>query len=494
MDLNELYQDLHDKNFTDIELILTDPHESITIHAHKIILACSSKYFKKLFTIGNGKNKPTIEVHVRNCMIAHDIILTFYKKNEDTSIELTSYPKWKYILETTMCRDFFSLHIDISLLYDLNVPSEGFDLLIETVALFDFVNDYELMQTIKNNFPDDYELNKLSIDFIKEIIEVSNRKFISGSKDKTIKIWDAYSGKLLKTLEVESSVATVAFSHDNLKIVSGCYGKHIYMWDATTGCLLKKFSNGYQLPVFSVSFSSDSLKILSGDDSHNKINIWDVEADLIASGKILNTLNKHTNAVFSASFSSNDQKIVSGSCDYSIKIWDTSTGNVLHTLYGHTNFVNSVSFSHDNLKIVSGSSDCNIKLWDPESGQLLNTLTGHKYSVNSVLFSYDNKKILSGSRDKLIKIWDAQTGTLLNTLRGHESQIYSVSFSADNKKIVSGSNDCSIKIWDAQTGALLNTLNGHYGSVHSVAFSKPYQSALDKKLIDYLNSIDQILV
>jgi len=69
MDLNKSYQDLHNKIFTDVELILIDPNESISIHVHKNILAFSSDYFYGLFTVGNEKNK-SISIHVHKNILA----------------------------------------------------------------------------------------------------------------------------------------------------------------------------------------------------------------------------------------------------------------------------------------------------------------------------------------------------------------------------------------------------------------------------------------
>lgn len=491
MDLNESYQDLLVKNFTDIELILIDPHNSIIIHAHKIILACSSKYFKKLFTIGkigDGINKSVIEIHTRNSKIAHDVILTFYGKN----INSANYPEWKHILEMIICRDYFSLPIDASLLYNLTVPMEGFDLLIETATLFDYINDYELIRTIKNNFPYDYDLSKLSNDFIKEIIGISDQKIISGSTDKTIKIWDMDTGQLLKTLHANSKVYSVSISSDNQKIASGCNNRSIKIWNALTGQLLNTIIGAHTEYITSVSFSGDCLKIVSGcgidpAELTSSIKIWDVET-----GKLLNTLNgAHTKSISRVSFSPDNLKIVSGSFDKSIKIWDVNTGQLLNTLNEHINWVYDVAFSSDNLKIVSCSDNETVKLWDIVSGQLLNTFipNSHKKSALNVSFSSDNLKIVSGSSDKSIKIWDTVTGQLLNTLNGaHTQGVLCVLFSADNLKIVSSSQDESIKIWDATTGQLLNTLVGHTDWVGSITLSKSSYLTLNKKLIDYLNN------
>ena len=61
-------------------------------------------------------------------------------------------------------------------------------------------------------------------------------KIISGSRDNTIKIWDANTGECLKTLEGHSNrVLSVAYSPDGTKIISGSGDKTIKIWDANTG-------------------------------------------------------------------------------------------------------------------------------------------------------------------------------------------------------------------------------------------------------------------
>src|SRR5581483_10624179 len=336
MDFNKLYQDLHNKKYTDVELILVDCNKQLIMNVHKVILACSSEYFDKLFNFGTEKFQHQIIINVNDVDVAHDIILSFYGQKTNS----TNYPLWKYLLESMKCRCFFCLPSDISLLYNLIVPAEGFDLLLEIIEHFDFINDNKIMRTIKKNIPMNYDLRNLSLEFVKELSKFQDlKKIVSGSDDNSIKIWDADSGSLLNTL------------------------------------------NGHTNSVYSVAFSSDNRKIVSGSGDYS-IKIWDAE-----SGSLLNTLNGHTDWIQSVAFSSDNHKIVSGSDDKSIKIWDADSGSLLNTLNGHTNLINSVAFSSDNRKIVSGSSDKSIKIWDADSGSLLKTLNGHTEFVWCVAFS-----------------------------------------------------------------------------------------------------------
>src|SRR5581483_8808355 len=199
MDFNKLYQDLHNKKYTDVELILVDSNKQLNMNVHKVILACSSEYFDKLFSFGAEKFQHQITINVNDVNVAHDIIISFYGQN----INSTNYPHWKYLLESMKCRCFFCLPIDISSLYDLIVPVEGFDLLLEIieqgsiassstcssgdkVEYFDFINDDKIMRTIKKNMPINYDLGNLSLEFVKELSKFQDLKIVSGSGDKSV--------------------------------------------------------------------------------------------------------------------------------------------------------------------------------------------------------------------------------------------------------------------------------------------------------------------
>jgi WD40 repeat protein len=287
----------------------------------------------------------------------------------------------------------------------------------------------------------------------------------SSSDDKTIKLWDAVTGKLLHTLKGhQGGVLNFSYSPDGKMIASGSVDKTIKLWDAATGKLLHTLE-GHQSLVWRLSYSPDSKTIASGGNDKT-IKLWDT-----ATGRLLHTLEGHQDGVGSLGYSPDGKMIASGHWDKTIKLWDAATGRLLHTLEGHQDGVGSLGYSPDGKMIASGDWDKTIKLWDAATGRLLHTLEGHQDGVNSLSYSPDGKMIASGSVDTTIKLWDAATGKLLHTLEGHQGEVLNLSYSPDGKTIASGSWDKTIKLWDAATGKLLHTLEGHQSLVKRLSYS-----------------------
>ena len=230
-----------------------------------------------------------------------------------------------------------------------------------------------------------------------------------------------------------SGVSSASFSPDGKRIVSASDDKTIRIWDAETGRQIGKSLEGHTDEVSSASFSPDGKRIVSASHD-NTIRIWDAETVQ----QIGKPLEGHAFWVNSALFSPDGKRIVSASWDNTIRIWDAETGQQIgKPLEGHTDWVYYASFSPDGKRIVSASRDNTIRIWDAETGQQIGKpLEGHTNWVIFASFSPDGKRIVSASRDNTIRIWDAETGQQIGKpLEGHTNDVHSASFSPDGKRI-----------------------------------------------------------
>ena len=146
-------------------------------------------------------------------------------------------------------------------------------------------------------------------------------RVVTGSKDKTIRIWDAESGAIVgePLTGHKEAVNSVAYSRDGRHIISGSSDRTIRIWDAETGAPVGNPLVGHTNSVVSVAYSPDGRHIISG--SHDRtIRIWNNEADT-ATGKS-RSLEDHTYSVQSTASSSAKKHIVSESYANTTRVLD----------------------------------------------------------------------------------------------------------------------------------------------------------------------------
>jgi hypothetical protein len=150
-------------------------------------------------------------------------------------------------------------------------------------------------------------------DSVHTLIQFADDRLVSGSRDKTIKIWNVATGACLATLNGHSGAVWTLTQLADGRLASGSYDESIKLWDMDTQVCL---------------------------------------ATLEGHSKSVNTLTQLV-----------DGRLASGSDDNAIKLWDVDTNVCLATLEGHSWYVHALTQLDDG-RLASGSGDTIIKLWD----------------------------------------------------------------------------------------------------------------------------------
>ncbi|MGH2412165.1 MAG: eIF2A-related protein, partial [Microcystaceae cyanobacterium] len=307
---------------------------------------------------------------------------------------------------------------------------------------------------------------------------------ISGSSDKTIRLWDIQGNPIGQPLQGhEDRVNTVAFSPDGQLIISGSWDRTVRLWNLQGQPIGQPFQ-GHEDYVLAVAFSPDGKFIVSGS-SDKTIRLWDSQGNPIGQ-----PLRGHTRSVRSVAFSADGQRIISGGGDKTIRLWDMQSNTVGQYFQGQRISVWSVAFHPNGRMIVSGNSDGTLQLRNLQGEPIVQAFSGHTGDVNTVAFSPipptsrspldpplergagdEGGIIVSGSSDRTVRLWDLQGNPIGQPFRGHESDVTSVAFSPNGQIIASGSWDKTVRLWDLQGNPIGQPFRGHESDVTSVAFN-----------------------
>jgi WD40 repeat protein len=312
-------------------------------------------------------------------------------------------------------------------------------------------------------------------DVVRIAFSPDSRRLASASEDATIRIWETKPGREPTTLRGHTGpVNGLAFSPDDGRhLASTSYDQTLRLWDASTGNLLHTFPGFFKHNiVVTVAFSPDGRYLVaSGED--NTVKVWDV-----MSRREVATLRGHTDQVFSVGFNRDGRRLCSVGWDGLVKVWDMTQFREILTVREHSHGAWCVAFSADGRRVAVAEAfpASTVKVYDALTGESIFTLGGHSTRVVSVAFSPDGRRLASGSLDKTVKVWEMETGQELLTLRDHTNLVGHVLFDPQGRRLASSSDDGTIRIWDSSgieesSDHRTRTLRGQAGMVWDVAFS-----------------------
>jgi WD40 repeat protein len=142
------------------------------------------------------------------------------------------------------------------------------------------------------------------------------------------------------------------------RVVSGSYDRTLRVWKPATG-VCERVLEGHTNPVRCLSVLPDG-RVISGSDD-NTLLVWQP-----ATGVYECVLEGHTDSVTCLSVLP-DGRVVSGSYDKTLRVWQPATGVCERVLEGHTNAVTCLFVLSDG-RVVSGFDYKTLRVWQPATG------------------------------------------------------------------------------------------------------------------------------
>ena len=321
---------------------------------------------------------------------------------------------------------------------------------------------------------------------------------VSGSVDKTVKLWDIQTGGVAKTFFGHTSwVWCVSISVDCTTIASGSFDKTIRLWNIQTGECYHTVQQ--QEVVYHVMFSlKDPQHLISISDG--KVWQWDINgyqirppfdgtivafssdgAQFVSCSGIIITVHDSSTGATVAEFQaadniwccclSPDNRLVAVAAYKTAYCWDitTSEPQLVETFIGHTQGISSLIFP-SSTTLISASFDSSVKFWQigakstepnqqttidlkPTSFPLAPIMSVTLQSKEGVTFTTDS--------DGVIWVWDISTGICKTSFQtpAKDSHLRDAQL-VNGRLVLVWCSDWKFHAWDAENGELLWEVDG----------------------------------
>jgi len=289
-------------------------------------------------------------------------------------------------------------------------------------------------------------------------VDISNEMFVTGSADRTIKIWDLASGDLKLTLTGHTDhVRGVKLSSRHPYLFSCGLDQTVRCWDLTMNKVIRNY-HGHLSGVFCLDVHPELEVIMTGGRD-SVCRVWDIRTK----AQIF-TLSGHKNTVCSVASQVGDPAVVTGSHDNTIRCWDLSMGKASSVLTHHKKSVRSLVFHPEEYTFASGSGD-NIKVWKCPEGRFVRNFEKKPPSITNAIAVNADNVVATGHDTGQLMFWDWKTGhcfqeTFSTPQAGSiesEAGIQAMAFDQTGSRLITVETDKSIKIWKEDEDATQET-------------------------------------
>lgn len=141
-------------------------------------------------------------------------------------------------------------------------------------------------------------------------------RLVSGSDDHTLFLWTPAADKKPRCRMTghQQLINHVQFSPDGRWLLSGSFDKSVKLWDGVTGKFLATM-RGHVGPVYQLSWSADSRMFVSASKD-STLKVWELRTR-----KLKVELPGHSDEVFAVDWSPDGSTVASGGKDRVVKLW-----------------------------------------------------------------------------------------------------------------------------------------------------------------------------
>jgi WD40 repeat protein len=325
---------------------------------------------------------------------------------------------------------------------------------------------------------------------------------VSTGMDKTVRVWHAASGRVVRVLRGAASAVACAITRDGRYALAASGDGTVHVWRTDDGHHLANVA-GHEGPANACAITPDDRSaftfgadgkvrkwslpelrpegLLADDPDHLTFGALSGDGSTIAYGSRgsnvirVQTLGAgqpptrldHGCPVLCCAFASAPGALVSGGTDGRLVVWDLPAGR-RSEISAHEGEVMGCALTADGTLLASAGDDANVRLWRLPDLTSLATLQGHQWTVMGCGFNADGTLLLSAGSDAKACLWDVGAACAAQRT-GHTGLVECCVFTPDGSTLVTASTDGTMRRWAVSTGTERGDPVRHTGSTVRIA-------------------------
>lgn len=217
-------------------------------------------------------------------------------------------------------------------------------------------------------------------------------------------LWDTRTGQQLRRMDGETEpVGKLAFSVDGRLLAAGSYlskDRTIRIWEVASGKLITVLKAPIEVSISGLVFDPTG-HYLASTGSDNTVRIWDLQTQ-----SEVQHFSMSTSWVWALQWSNDGSMLAAGGDDGNVRLWETKTWTLLHTLQINW-IVWDLAFSPDSIFLaapncivsdMANSSQCligTVWIWDTRTGERVSSTGQHQGEIRSVDWSFDGTTLVA---------------------------------------------------------------------------------------------------
>eukprot|EP01114_Cavostelium_apophysatum_P001708 TRINITY_DN1148_c0_g1_i1.p1 TRINITY_DN1148_c0_g1~~TRINITY_DN1148_c0_g1_i1.p1 ORF type:complete len:804 (+),score=254.74 TRINITY_DN1148_c0_g1_i1:293-2413(+) len=235
-------------------------------------------------------------------------------------------------------------------------------------------------------------------------IQTDGKILVTGSRDRSIKIWTTDTGACIKTIQFGADINSLVIDSANNRLFCGLDGA-VKVMDLNNFKMVRSIPSHHKGTIFALHVTDKFLFTGGRDHSINTFTLNNLEFYQKLHPPHYDGVNCFAMV--------NGKSLLSGSRDKTMKLWDLSQDEIVQTKVIQGSFRDWVtSFAMDAASsatpvLFSSCRDGSIAAWDIETLNTIEAFTAHNSSVNALVSSARNGKsfVYSASNDRTVKVW-----------------------------------------------------------------------------------------